>query len=151
MFILYDSFTAMTRTDTGQWIVFPEAILIMPATLILVAAFAAMVGMNMSLRMRTTVRAVMASVGIVVGVCCSHAGVVRWYGAMTSMAGAGTEIPTILSAFSPFTVMTILIDPAHFGGRQFIEQSSRRHRTESSSSMRLHRDGSLRRGGLVDV
>ncbi len=121
MFILYDSFTAMTRTDTGQWIVFPEAIVIMPGTLVLVAAFAAMVGMNMSLRMRTTVRAVMASVGIVVGVCSA----LGWcgYGAMTSMGG-GNEIPTILSAFSPFTVMTILIDPVHFGGRQFAESAS---------------------------
>ncbi len=34
---------------TFQWIVFPEAVL-MPATLIIVAAFAAILGMQMSLR-----------------------------------------------------------------------------------------------------
>jgi ABC-type Na+ efflux pump permease subunit len=116
MFVIYDSFTAMTRTDTGQWIVYPEAIVIMPATLILVSAFAAMVGMNMSLRMRTTVRAVMASVGIVVGVCSA----LGWcgYGALSSMGGS--DIPIILS----FTVLTILIDPMNFGGKQFIDPAS---------------------------
>ena len=117
LFVVYDLFTSLSRSGTDAlWIVFPEAILIMPAVLIIVVAFAAMVGMNMSLRLRTTVKAVMGSVGIVVGACAG----LGWcgYGALNSFGG-GSDVALVLSGFSPFTVMTILIDPYHFGGRSF--------------------------------
>src|SRR5688500_16611598 len=69
-FIVYDCFRIIRGDDFAfRWIVFPEAVLVMPATLIIVAAFASILGMQMSLRCRTTVRAVMSSVGIVGGVC----------------------------------------------------------------------------------
>ena len=59
LFIIYDAARFSTSGDTGgQWIVFPEAVLILPGMLIIVAAFASILGMQMSLRCRTTVRAV---------------------------------------------------------------------------------------------
>ena len=61
-----------------QWIVFPEAIVLLPAMLVIVVAFAAILGMQMSLRCRKTVMAVMISLGIVVGICAAH-GMVRLY------------------------------------------------------------------------
>src|SRR6185437_6007208 len=70
IFIFYDILRFMQSHDqASQWVVFPEAILILPGLLIIIAAFASIVGMQMSLRCRTTVRAVMSSVGIMLGAC----------------------------------------------------------------------------------
>src|SRR5207248_5432626 len=68
MFVIYDFFR-MATTPSGQfqWIVFPESVLILPGMLIIVIAFASILGMMMSLLLRTTVHAVMGSVGIVLG------------------------------------------------------------------------------------
>ena len=120
MFIVYDFWRLMTTNDANfQWIVFPEAILILPGTLIIVAAFASILGMQMSLRCRTTVRAVMSSVAS----CWAFAA--RWDGADWNFCRAAAPTATfslILSSFSPFTVMTVLIDPASYGGRLFERQ-----------------------------
>ena len=92
MFVIYDCWRWMTTgTPDFQWIVFPEAVLVLPGTLIIVAAFASILGMQMSLRCRTTVRAVMSSVGIMLGVCG------RWDGAAWSSSPA--EAPTATSAW----------------------------------------------------
>jgi ABC-type Na+ efflux pump permease subunit len=117
MFIVYDIWHLMTSTDASfQWIVFPEAVLILPGTLIIVAAFASILGMQMSLRCRTTVRAVMSSVGIMLGVC----GALGWCGfEFLQSRGDTGVISLVLGSFSPFTVMTILIDPWTYGGRTF--------------------------------
>ena len=75
LFISHDLLRWLAEGDSKfQWIVFPEALLMMPSMLIIVCAFAAILGMQMSLRCRTTVRAVMSSVGIIVGACASWAG-----------------------------------------------------------------------------
>ena len=117
MFIVYDVWRLLTSNDASfQWIVFPEAILILPGTLIIVAAFASILGMQMSLRCRTTVRAVMSSVAIMLGIC----GAMGWCGLeFLQSRGADGTFSLILSSFSPFTVMTVLIDPASYGGRLF--------------------------------
>ena len=117
LFVIYDCWRLMTTNDANfQWIVFPEATLILPGTLIIVAAFASILGMQMSLRCRTTVRAVMSSVGIMLGIC----GGLGWCGlAFLTSRGADGTFSLILSSFSPFTVMTVLIDPWSFGGRAF--------------------------------
>src|SRR4029450_6700772 len=49
IFILYDVVRFAGSGDpAGQWIVFPEAVLILPGLLIIVAAFASILGMQMS-------------------------------------------------------------------------------------------------------
>jgi hypothetical protein len=121
MFLIYDVWRAMTTSDPNfQWIVFPESIFILPGTLIIVAAFASILGMQMSLRCRTTVRAVMSSVGIVLGACgglgfCGYNILSGWR--------SGDSFGLVLGSFSPFTLMTILIDPWEFGGRVFDNNS----------------------------
>src|SRR5437870_8279634 len=53
IFIVYDIVRMASDTDPNfKWIVFPEAVLIMPAVLVIVAAFASILGMQMSLRCR---------------------------------------------------------------------------------------------------
>ena len=86
-FIAYDLFRVSLSNGTERWIVFPEAVLIVPLMLIIVAAFSAILGMWMSLRCRTTVMAVMSSVAIVGSLC----GVLGWcgYGLLQSGAGGG--------------------------------------------------------------
>jgi ABC-type transport system involved in multi-copper enzyme maturation permease subunit len=89
-----------------DWTVFPEAILILPATLIMVCAFAAILGMQMSLRCRKTVVAVMSSVGIVAGVCGG-----LWVCGINA-AGSSIGAPgLIVGCFSPFTLMAVLVNP----------------------------------------
>lgn len=117
IFIFFDIVRRWSKPDPAfEWIVFPEALLILPGLLIIVAAFASILGMQMSLKCRTTVRAVMSSVGIVMGVC----GGLAWcgYSALAGMRGTG-EPSLVLGAFSPFTVLTILVDPMRYGGSAF--------------------------------
>lgn len=114
MFIVYDMIRLARWNDPNfRWIVFPEAILIIPGSMIIMAAFASILGMQMSLRCRTTVRAVMSSVGIVGGVC----------GALVICGQAFVSIRDstglVFASFSPFNVLAALINPYEFGGRTF--------------------------------
>jgi ABC-type transport system involved in multi-copper enzyme maturation permease subunit len=119
IFIFYD---LIRQIGTGgadpsfQWIVFPEAILIMPPTLVIVSAFASILGMQMSLRCRTTVRAVMSSVGIVAGLCAVLVGCGK--GIIDSGGREGSGL-LLFAGFSPFTVLTLLIDPYVMAERMF--------------------------------
>ena len=116
LFIIYDAVRSVTSKDpTFAWIVFPEAVLILPGMLIIVAAFASILGMQMSLRCRTTVRAVMSSVGIVLGAC----GALGWCGYSALDGFKAGEPSLVVGSFSPFTVLTILIDPERYGGTLF--------------------------------
>ena len=117
LFIAHDLLRWLAEGDTRfQWIVFPEALLMMPTMLIIVCAFAAILGMQMSLRCRTTVRAVMSSVGIIAGACA----LMGWCG--SGILNSRSMIPELgvgAAVFSPFTMLTLLIDPYDFGGRAF--------------------------------
>jgi hypothetical protein len=118
-FVLYD-LIRLARGNEWQfrWIVFPEALLVIPAILIIVAAFAGITGMQMSLRCRTTVRAVMGSVGIVGGVCLVMLGCGRMFLGMREQTGL------IFASFSPFNVLALLVSPYEFGGRSFENASA---------------------------
>jgi ABC-type transport system involved in multi-copper enzyme maturation permease subunit len=107
IFILYDFFR-MLGSSSGEWIVFPEAVVVMPPILIIVAAFASILGMQMSLRCRTTVRAVMSSVGIVAGICAVLVGCGQ---GLLGASGSDGGLHLILSGFSPFTLLALLINP----------------------------------------
>jgi ABC-type Na+ efflux pump permease subunit len=118
LFVIYDFFRVMSGGGNERWIAYPESMLILPAVLIIVAAFAAILGMHMSLRCRSTVMAVMSSVGIVVGICSllGYCG----YSLLNLRNGAG-PIALVVGSFSPFTVLTVLINPYHFAEHAFDE------------------------------
>ncbi len=101
-----------------RWIVFPEALLILPGTLIIVAAFGGILGMQMSLRCRKTVMAVMSSVGIMLGVAAT----LGWCGnvALRQFGRHTGLFNLILASFSPFTILTVLIDPYSFADAIFV-------------------------------
>jgi hypothetical protein len=88
----------------------------MPGTLIIVAAFASILGMQMSLRCRTTVRAVMSSVGIMLGACAT----LGWCGiTFLGQRGGSNPVTLALANFSPFTVLMLLIDPWSWASSAF--------------------------------
>ncbi len=95
-----------------EWLVLPEAILTLPVMLVIVVAFATIVGMQMSLRNRTTVRAVMSSLGIVIGLMA----LLGWCG-MSAMSSRMEEVASAIGGFSPLSVIATMIYPEEFGGR----------------------------------
>ncbi|QOV87349.1 ABC transporter permease [Humisphaera borealis] len=115
LFVVYDIFQQITGTsgELFQWLVFPEAVLLLPGMLIIICAFAAILGMQMSLRCRTTVAAVMSSVGIVVGICAG----MGWCG-YSFLDSSQNQMALIVGSFSPFTLMQMLIDP-YASGRNY--------------------------------
>ena len=108
IFVIADIFKMLAnRREPFDWVVFPEAILVMPGTLIVVAAFASILGMHMSLRCRTTVMAVMSSIGIVVGACFGLG-----FCGFNAVASHQLEVAgLVVGSFSPFTLMTVLLNP----------------------------------------
>jgi hypothetical protein len=113
LFIGSDTFAYFTRGVQGpagqgfDWLLFPESVLVLPGTLIIVSAFAAILGMQMSLRCRTTVWAVMSSIGIVAAVCTGLGAC--GYGLLDKQDwGSGGAA---IAAFSPFNLIGMLIDP----------------------------------------
>jgi ABC-type Na+ efflux pump permease subunit len=109
VFICYD-LMRFTGDSTERWIAFPESLVLLPCMLIIIAAFAAILGMQMSLRMRTTVMAVMSSVGIVVGAC----GLLGYCGYSFLNYRDSGGFAVFVGSFSPFTLMTMLINPYQF-------------------------------------
>lgn len=105
--------------DLGAWAVLPESVVLVPLVLVVMSAFAAIVGMHMSLRCKTTVRAVMFSVGTV-------AGVVGLLGFCGDRLLGGINAENFLSlgvaAFSPFTVLMLAVDPFRWGGAIFVQE-----------------------------
>jgi hypothetical protein len=75
-----------------------------------------MVGMQMSLRLRKTVVAVMSSVGIVVALCALLGFCGNFF--LNEMRNVNA-LAAVLASFSPFTILTVLIDPYTFGGNAF--------------------------------
>jgi ABC-type transport system involved in multi-copper enzyme maturation permease subunit len=122
IFVVYDCVRRFSNwSDPGfQWIVLPESVLLLPGMLVIVVAFAAILGMQMSLRCRKTVVAVMSSVGIVVGACAA----LGWCG-YSILQSRNMEYAGLVSAgFSPFTLLTVLIDPYTFAGDSFAGESA---------------------------
>jgi hypothetical protein len=113
IFIIYDLYRTMSGFGGSgfRWVVLPEAILILPGMFIILCAFAAILGMQMSLRMRKTVMAVMASVGIVGGTT----GILGWCG--YSLLQNGSAAAVAIGSFSPFTLLGILVNPQAISGQ----------------------------------
>jgi ABC-type transport system involved in multi-copper enzyme maturation permease subunit len=116
IFVLYDALRFTSDSSSDRWIAFPESVIILPGMLIVIAAFAAILGMQLSLKCRTSVMAVMASLGIVIGAC----GALGWCGYTFLNYHSDTSgFSLFVGSFSPFTLMTMLINPYQFTGRNF--------------------------------
>jgi hypothetical protein len=109
IFVIVDVFSYF-HTGKVTWIVFPEAVVILPGMLIIVVAFASILGMQMSLRCRKTVVAVMSSVGIVAGLCAG----LGWCGYTVLQSHQMANFGWIAGSFSPFTLLSMLINPTIF-------------------------------------
>ena len=118
IFVVYDLARALFGRG-GDPIVLPESLLVMPGMLVIVVAIAAIVGMQMSLRCRTTVRAVMSSLGIVLGLCA----VLGWVG-YKILENSDNPVALAVGSFSPFTVLMVLLDPRTYGGGMFAPGST---------------------------
>lgn len=110
MVIGFDALRRLSGNATGHdWLVMPESLLVLPGMLVVVVAFAAMIGMQMSLRLRTTVRAVMASMAIVMGAMVA----LGWCGGL--FLGSGdSQFSLVFPSFSPFTVLMLQVWPTEF-------------------------------------
>lgn len=115
VFVVYDFFRMVSEGSQFRWIVFPEAILLVPLILTTLTALAAVVGIEMSLRCRRTMVAVMASVGIVV---CA-VGLAGLIGNAIADQSSSSWAPLVIASFSPITAMSLLTSPEQYGGRLF--------------------------------
>lgn len=115
MFVAFETFRWISGRGFRGWTVFPESVLILPATLVMVLAFSAMLGMHMSLRCRTTVMAVMSSVGIVAGAC----GTLWVCGSQAASSNNLGPVGVVIGSFSPFTLMALLINPVSLAAEAF--------------------------------
>ena len=112
MFVVVDLFSWIVKGDpTVEWLVLPESVLAMPVILTIVVAFATIVGMQMSLRNKTTVRSVMSSLGIVIGLMA----LLGWCGNTAIQSRVGS-ISNVVAAFSPLSVIATMVYPEQFGG-----------------------------------
>ncbi len=117
VFVIYDFFRMVVEGRQFHWIVFPEAVIIVPLILTTLTALASVVGIVMSLRCRRTMVAVMISVGIVVGIV----GLVGLVGNAIADNSTSSWAPLVIASFSPVTIVSVLASPEQFGGRIFRE------------------------------
>jgi len=102
-----------SRAMAREWVVFPETLVTLPLLLTTLMAWACMLGLQLSLKWSRTIVAVMASVGVLAGIC-SVLGVCG-FPAANSFPWGGT----LIAAFSPFTAICVLVDPLNFAGKTF--------------------------------
>ena len=96
-----------------EWVVWPETLLTLPVLLTAILAWACMLGLQLSLKWSRTIVAVMASVGVLAGICS----VLGMCGFMA--ANNFSAFGPVVAGFSPFTAICMLIDPARFASSAF--------------------------------
>ncbi|MFI5382142.1 MAG: ABC transporter permease, partial [Tepidisphaerales bacterium] len=120
MFVVYDLLHATPWTiRPADWTVLPESLFVLPGTLVMVCAFAAILGMQMSLRCRKTIMAVMSSVGIVAGVFGT-----LWVCGMGAASSRMAEVGVGIGCFSPFTLMGLFVAPLDNTGNNFADYAA---------------------------
>jgi ABC-type transport system involved in multi-copper enzyme maturation permease subunit len=96
-----------------DWVVWPETLISLPVLLTTLLAWSCMLGLQLSLKWSRTIVAVMASVGVLAGIC-SVLGVCGF-----TAAGSLGVFGLFLAAFSPFTALCVLLDPVSFTKNTF--------------------------------
>lgn len=117
VFVFYDIFRMVSEGGQFQWVIFPEAIVLVPLILMTLTALGAVIGIEMSLRCRRTMAAVMISVAIVVGAV----GIVGLIGNAIADNMSMNWAPLVIASFSPVTIVSLLAAPTQYGGRVFSE------------------------------
>jgi ABC-type transport system involved in multi-copper enzyme maturation permease subunit len=97
-----------SRMIFNPWVVYPEVLISLPLLLTAMLAWACMLGLQLSLKWSRTLVAVMASVGVLAGICTVLG--VCGFTAAKSMGHFGP----VVAAFSPFTAIAVLIDPGTY-------------------------------------
>jgi ABC-type transport system involved in multi-copper enzyme maturation permease subunit len=106
MRVAYSGF--FDRMLQHEWVVWPETVLTMPLLLTVLLAWSCMLGLQLSLKWSRTIVAVMASVGVLAGIC-SVLGVCGFMA-----AGSFGPVGPVFGAFSPFTAICMLISPEQY-------------------------------------
>lgn len=109
--VCYDLLFALKRGT--PFVVYPENIIALPLLLTALLAWACMLGLQLSLKWSRTIVAVMASVGVLAGIC-----------AVLGVCGftAAASIPVVgvaIAAFSPFTAIAVMICPTEYAPSAF--------------------------------
>jgi ABC-type Na+ efflux pump permease subunit len=125
LFVVRDILVA-PEIGESRWFVLPESLFLIPGTLVMLTAFAAILGMQMSLRCRKTVMAVMSSVGIVGAVCGG-----LWFCGNGAAGNSSLDkLGLVIASFSPFTLMALMVNPGDFiagvSGAQIADASDAR-------------------------
>jgi len=113
LIILYDIVASVASATVREWVVWPETLVTLPVILTVLMSWACMLGLQLSLKWSRTLVAVMASLGVLAG-ACSVLGVCGF-----AMAVHGSWFGIVVSAFSPFTVVCVLVDPWVFAPGSF--------------------------------
>jgi len=112
-FVVYDIFRWLSGIDsTFNWVVLPEALLIVPVMLVLLTALAAIAGMHTSMRARRTITAVMLSVAVV----AAAVGIPALIGTSVISGTYRSSAPLAVAAFSPVASLCALVNASNFGG-----------------------------------
>lgn len=101
------------RAFYNEWVVNWETIITLPLILTALLAWACMLGLQLSLKWSRTIVAVMASVGVLAGIC-SVLGVCGF-----AMARNVDYMGSVVAMFSPFSAICVLIDPAEYASKDF--------------------------------
>ncbi|HUU83445.1 MAG TPA: ABC transporter permease subunit [Phycisphaerae bacterium] len=101
LFAVYDLFFT-----TGVGVAHLESVLELAALMLAFTAWTCMLGLQISLRSRKTVQAVMVSLGLVIVICMAATGI--WWKIIATFGAAGAA----LAPFTPFTAITVICDPS---------------------------------------
>ncbi len=101
------------RFNSREWVVWPETLISLPLLLTAMMAWACMLGLQLSLKWSKTIVAVMASVGMLAGIC-SLLGLCG-FTAASHVKGFGLFV----AAFSPFTAICVMINPQEYAAESF--------------------------------
>jgi len=105
-FALVDLPDTMGSGKTREALVMPEGAFEMAIVMLIYVSLACVLGLHMSLKLKKTTQAVLASVGILMGVGLAL------FGCVSVMAEASDEIFAFAAPFTPLTGVVVLIDPA---------------------------------------